>query len=305
MKDFLTIDQLAPEEIREVHALAREIKASPEAHRSALAGKSVVLLFEKPSLRTRVSFDIGAQRLGANTMYFDHAAQRIGEREPIRDYAKNLERFVDCIVARVFDHGALEQLAGHARIPVVNALSDRAHPCQALADYLTLLERFGRLEGLRVCYVGDGNNVCRSLILGAALLGVELTVVAPKGYEPGGDVLARARELGREPVVTNDVAAAERHHAVYSDTWVSMGHAEEHATRVAAFSGFTVTGEVMRLAGKGLGGEPVFMHCLPAHRGEEVAAEVIDGPLSIVYDQAENRMHAQNALLVRLLGERP
>lgn len=318
--DLLTVDALDAGQILGLYGLAERMRADPGAYASTLRGLSVIMLFEKPSLRTRTSFQIGVQRMGASCMYFDHDGQRIGERESVHDYARNLERFVDCIVARVYEHRVLEELAEHARVPVVNALSDQAHPCQALADYLTIMRHAssvrafasgGAAEGFahtRVAWIGDGNNVCHSLMLAGARLGARVTVITPPGYGPRASVIERCAAIARErsgppPVVTTDPDHVAGHHVVYTDTWVSMGQGEEAADRRGRFRGYTVTSEVMERAAGGLGGGmPIFMHCLPAHRGEEVTAEVIDGPWSVVFDQAENRMWAQNALLAMLLG---
>lgn len=301
-KDLLSIAQLSPVEIQMLFATAADIKANPMAVRHAMEGKTIVLLFEKESLRTLATFEIGMARLGGQALYFDHKSIRIGEREPIRDYAKNLERWTDAIVARTYEHSTIETLAHHANVSVINALSNLSHPCQALADYFTLLEHFGTLAELRIAYVGDGNNVCHSLLLGAAKLGLHITIISPKGFEPLDAYVAQAQHIaiatGATIDVTNDLDAVKDHHAVYTDTWISMGHESETATRLKIFQPYQVTEQVMQQAGP----DAVFMHCLPAHRGQEVAAEVIDSTRSVVYDQAENRMHAQNALLLHLLG---
>ncbi|MEN0020518.1 MAG: ornithine carbamoyltransferase [Planctomycetota bacterium] len=309
--DFNSIDDCTPEQLAAILELASQIKADfatgkPGKWATALAGKSVVMLFEKPSLRTRVSFEIGINKLGGHAMYFDHDKQKIGEREPIVDYAKNLERFADAIVARTFSHDTLTGLAEHGSIPVVNALSDHEHPCQALADLLTLKEQFGTLQGLKLAWLGDGNNVCHSLMLACAKLGVSMTVVTPKGFEPQFHVLKSALDAakltGATITLSNRVEAVEGHHAVYTDCWVSMGQDHQAQLRNEAFAGFCVDEDMMDLIGKNVDADPIFMHCLPAYRGKEVEAEVIDGPASVVYDQAENRMWAQNALLVTLLA---
>ena len=249
----------------------------------------------------------GLRSLGANAVYFDLASQRIGERESVKDYAKNLDRWCDCIVARVHAHRVLEDLADHASIPVVNALSDREHPCQAIADLLTLQETLGSLRGKRLVFVGDGNNVCASLMLGAAASGMVFTAITPDGREPDAAIVhqaeAIARETGGRVRLSDDPADARHHHAVYTDTWQSMGKADEDADSVRSrFAPYAINDALMSLAGDGIEGGSWFMHCLPATRGAEVAESVIDGPRSLVYEQAENRMHAQNALLRRLLG---
>lgn len=307
-KDLLSIADLDAAEITALFDSAAAAKADPSLLRGQLAGKSVIMLFEKASLRTRVSFEVGLAKMGGHPMYFDHSAQRIGQRESVKDYAKNLERWVDCIIARVHDHKVLVEMASEAKVPVVNALSDVEHPCQALADFFTLRERFGTLQGLRLAYVGDGNNVCHSLMLTAATFGVDFTAISPRGFEPQFAVLKtaldRAGLSGSTIKVTNSLAAAEGHHAVYTDTWVSMGQDKQVSDRHTAFEGYTVDAALMARASTGMDAPAVFMHCLPAHRGVEVTDQVIDSPESLVYDQAENRMHVQNALLGALLGGR-
>ena len=301
-KDLLSLSSLSAGEINRLFTTAADFKSNPGDYLHSLEGKVIVLLFEKDSLRTLVSFEAGMARLGGKAVYLDHRTNRIGTREPVRDYAKNLERWTDAIVARTYAHSTIEELASNARIPVINALSDLYHPCQALADFFTLHERFGKLSDVRLAYVGDGNNVCHSLMLGAAKLGALLTVITPRGYEPLPRVVEEAGGFAKgsdgKITLTNDMHAVAGHHAVYTDTWASMGQEQEIEKRLRAFAGYQVTAEVMSAAAP----HAVFMHCLPAHRGQEVAAEVIDSPASIVYDQAENRMHVQNALLLHLLA---
>ncbi len=306
--DLLSVEDLSREEIESLLSTASLLKRDYQPFRSLFSGCSMVMMFEKPSLRTRMSFEIGFSKLGGHAVYFDHqsAGGKIGQREPISDVAKNLERFCDVIVARTFAHETIEALAQHARVPVINALSDRFHPCQALADVLTIAEKFPQRawNELSICYIGDGNNVCHSLMHAAAILGMKMTVITPKGYEPARDVvensMRRAKVSGTTAVITNDLDAAGGCDAVYTDTWVSMGAEAEAEQRVKIFAPFQVTPRVMQAAGA----EAIFLHCLPAYRGKEVAADVIDGPQSVVFDQAENRMHAQNALLAHLLVPR-
>ncbi len=279
-------------------------------HSSALANVTAVLLFEKPSLRTKMSFETGIGLLGGRSIFMDHSAQKLGEREAVKDYAKNLERWVDCIIARVYSQEILYELAEHARVPVINALSDRFHPCQALADLFTVAEQAGRLGvplgEMKIVYVGDGNNVCHSLMHAACMLGVGMTVVTPKGYGPADDVIAEcesmARASGSKLTFSTSLAAAEGHHAVYTDVWVSMGQADQAAKRRKVFVPYQVNSTLLALASKGLDlpEGAMFMHCLPAQRGVEVTDEVIDSPASLVYEQAENRMHAQDALLLHM-----
>jgi ornithine carbamoyltransferase len=303
--DLLSVAQLSRAEIEALFATAAKLKVEPQKFLHALEGKAIVLLFEKDSLRTLVSFEVGMAKLGGKAVYLDHRTSRIGQREPIRDYAKNLERWVDAIVARTYEHSTIEALAADAVVPVINALSDIEHPCQALADCFTLLEHFGSLDSLKLAFIGDGNNVCHSLMLCAATLGVNMSVITPRGFEPARTITDQARLIakssGGKLVVTNDLKAVGGHDAVYTDTWTSMGQEGEAEKRTKAFAGYQVTESVMRAASP----KAVFMHCLPAHRGQEVAADVIDSSRSIVYDQAENRMHVQNAILLHLLRLAP
>ncbi len=315
-RDFLSLASLTRDQISALYETAARVKRNIAPYAAALEDKTIILLFEKPSLRTRVTFEVGPSKMGAHCIYFDHSKERIGARESVRDYAKNLERMVDCIVARVYSQEVVDDLAEHAKIPVINALSDAFHPCQALADYFTLAERFGQTEtrgvsgetlvaglrGLRVAYIGDGNNVCASLMHGAAILGVDLTVITPKGYAPEKPLVEECVRLacasGGQLLVTTDTSAVKNTQAVYTDTWVSMGDEAEKVKRMAAFAKYRVDERLMETAGPGA----LFMHCLPAHRGAEVTDGVIDSAQSIVYDQAENRMHTQNALLLHILG---
>jgi ornithine carbamoyltransferase len=311
--DLLTLSNVSAAAVMELFETARQMKADLRPFRNTLDNKAVALLFEKPSLRTKVSFEVGIAKLGAHAIFMDHSAYRLGARESVRDYAKNMERWVECIVARVYQQTVLEEMADTAHPSVINALSDRFHPCQALADLFTLYERAGcdaaGLRRLRLAYVGDGNNVCHSLMHASTLLGVHTTVITPKGYAPTPDVVreceAFALAAGSKLTVTTDLAAVEGHDAVYTDVWVSMGQAggvDEVTKRRKVFAKYQVSAELMERAGRGRGSAAVFMHCLPAQRGLEVTDEVIDSSNSIVYDQAENRMHAQNALLHYMIG---
>jgi len=300
-KDFLTVTDLSRPELEALLNLALELKARPQPHAHALDGKSVVLLFEKPSLRTRVSFEVGVYRLGGHALFYDHSAERIGSREALKDYAKNLERFAHCVVARVFEQSVLEGMAQHAQVPIVNALSNTHHPCQALADVLTLRQRFGKVAGLKLAYLGDGNNVCTSLAHALCLLGGHITVISPKGYVLPTDILDTCKELaqtsGGSLTTTSSLSAVDGADAIYTDAWVSMHHSDAEA-RYRAMRSYQVNPALLARAAK----HAIFMHCLPAERGDEVTDEVIDGPQSVVYDQAENRLHAQNALLLSLLA---
>ena len=305
-RSFLSVTDLNRDEWVRLLDLADRLKADPAGAAGALDNRQIAMIFEKPSLRTRVSFDAGIARMGGRAMYLDESRSRLGEREPIKDYARNLERYVDGIVARVHEHTALAELARHCSIPVVNALSDHEHPCQAAADIMTLRERLGTLDDARLAYLGDGNNVCHSLMLLAATMGVSTTVITPPNRAPDTAVARKASDLaaasGASVELSHDPAAAEGHHAVYTDKWVSMGSDNLGNTAQDVFAPYRVDDALMALAAKGVDTPPLFMHCLPATRGEEVTAPVIDGPNSAVYDQAENRMHAQNALLLILYG---
>jgi ornithine carbamoyltransferase len=300
--DLLTGMEWNPSQLRDFFHLAAEIKARPERYRSALAGKSLALIFEKPSLRTRVTFEVGAASLGATPVYLDHTLTHLGERESVRDVAKNLERWVHGIVARVFSQESLEDFAKNANIPVINALSDKYHPCQALADFFTLEERYGNLRGFKFAYVGDGNNMCHSLLSIGARAGAHVRVATPAGYEPDAAVVAEAKRVARETrgkieILRSPQDAVAGVQAVYTDVWASMGQEEESAKRAADFKGYQVDEELFSQAAP----DALFMHCLPAHRGLEVSAGVIDSPRSVVYDQAENRLHVQKAVLHSLL----
>jgi ornithine carbamoyltransferase len=302
-RDLLTGTEWTPAQVRELYHLAADIKARPDRYRGALGGKFLALIFEKPSLRTRVTFEVGIQSMGGGAVFLDHTATHLGKRESIQDVAKNLERWVHAIVARVFEQKALEELAGHASIPVINALSDQFHPCQAFADFFTLEERFGNLRGLKFAYVGDGNNMCHSLMISGARVGAHIRVGTPAGYEPDAEIVAETRRVARETkgkieLFTSADEAVAGAQAVYTDVWASMGQEEEAAQREAIFAPFQVNESLMNAAAP----DAVFLHCLPAHRGSEVTTEVIDSPRSIIYDQAENRLHVQKAILLMLLG---
>jgi ornithine carbamoyltransferase len=303
LSDLTGMGDLSPAEGESLLELAAQVKARPADFRTALAGKQIVLFFEKPSFRTRLTFESGIYALGGHAMFVDQLTSRIGEREPLSDMAHNLERWVDALVLRTFAHSTVTELARFSSIPVINALSDYEHPCQALADFLTLREKFGDLRKVHLAYVGDGNNVAHSLMLGAALFGSHIVVGTPKGFEPRAEVVAAAREIAAETgatiqVVNDPVTAVQGADAVYTDVWASMGQEEEIAERARIFEAFKVTPELFANAAP----KAVFMHCLPAHRGEEVEAAVLDSSASVVFDQAENRLHIQKAILLQLLG---
>lgn len=286
------------------HALVLKELPPGDSRTALLAGRSVALLFDKQSLRTRVSFEIGIQRLGGITTSLSGNEIGLGSREPLADIAKTLSRYVDAIVVRMLSHDGLTELAAASTVPVINALSEVEHPCQALADLLTLREHLGSLRGRRLAYVGDGNNVCHSLLLAGAAVGLTVRVASPRGFEPDPALVAKASHLARRngslvEVVHDPVAAVRGADAIYTDVWASMGEEHEAAERRRAFAGFRVTAALVAESPDAL-----VMHCLPAHRGEEIDADVVDGPRSIVFDQAENRLHAQQAVLVQLLNAR-
>ncbi|MDQ3931871.1 MAG: ornithine carbamoyltransferase [Actinomycetota bacterium] len=279
--------------------LKRERRRSGVAHSTLLAGRSVALLFEKPSTRTRVSFHVAVAELGGNPLPLSAQELQLGRGEPIADTGAVLSRYVHALVVRTFAHERLVELSAAASVPVVNALSDHEHPCQALADLLTIREHRGELAGMRLSYIGDGNNVAHSLLLAAGLMGMSVSVGHPPGYGPDPRVVERARELGGAVLTTEDpVAAVKGAHVVYTDVWASMGHEAEQEQRRQRFARYQVSAELMAWAGP----DAIFLHCLPAHRGQEVTEEVIDGPASRVLEQAENRLHTQKALLSMLLG---
>ena len=297
-KDLLTGGEWSPADARDLLQRTADIKARPAKYASTLRGKHIALIFEKPSLRTRVTFEVGIQSMGGFVVFLDHTQARLGERESIPDVARNLERWVQGIVARVYEQRVLDEMAANISIPVINALSDKFHPCQALADYFTLEEKFGSLKGLKIAYVGDGNNVCHSLIFLAARLGVNLRIATPAGYAPAQDVLADAKRVAKEShakieLFTNPAEAVDAVQAVYTDSWTSMGFEAEEKTRRQVFKPYQVNRKMMEQAGP----DAVFMHCLPAHRGQEVTDEVLDGPMSVVLQQSENRMYVQKAIL--------
>ncbi len=302
-EDLLSINDLGPEGVHGILDLTKWIKSRPRDFASALGGKQVALFFEKPSLRTRLTFEAGINSMGGTSFFFDQTHDRLDAREKLSDIAHNLERWIDGVILRTFDHATVMGMAEHADIPVVNGLSDIEHPCQALADYFTLRERFGDPRKVRLAYLGDGNNVANSLILTAACLGSSIAVATPEGFEPSPEIIATALEYanttGASIEVTSDpIAAVTGAHAVYTDVWASMGKEKEAETRKAIFAGYQVNEQLMKRAAS----DAVFMHCLPAHRGDEVADAVIDSPRSIVFDQAENRLHVQKAILLSLLG---
>ncbi len=302
---FLTLAELSAEEFSSLLSLAHEVKAHPERFAERLHRRVLATIFEKPSTRTRVSFEVAMYQLGGTALFLSSRDLQLGRGESIADTARVLSRYVDGIAARVMSHATLMDLAEHATVPVINALSDETHPCQALADYMTIQEVFGQdLKGKKLVFVGDANNVYRSLVFGALHLGVHVTLACPKEYQPPArffeKLRPRAEAAGCRLEVTDEPAeAVQGAHVIYTDVWTSMGQEAEERARRRAFEPFQVNGALMAAAGP----QARFMHCLPAHRGEEVTDEVADGPSSVIFDQAENRLHAQKALLLVLLGQ--
>ncbi len=305
-RDLVSVADLSPKEIEEILKLARELKAKTKKSydHTLLKDKTLAMIFEKPSLRTRVTFETGMTQLGGHAIYLAPADIQLGTRESVPDAARNLSRWVDMIMARTFAHQTVVDLARHASIPVINALSDLEHPCQIMADLLTIIEHKGTAKGVDFAYVGDGNNVCNSLLLGAALVGMNIKVGTPKGYEPRAEIVAHARELAKKSgtkidVYNSPVEAMKDTEVVYTDVWASMGQEAEAAARKKVFHEYQVNKALLDKAKPGC----LVMHCLPAHRGDEISEEVIDGPNSIVLDEAENRLHAQKAIMLWLIRQ--
>jgi len=299
-RDLLSIGDLSRADCETIFALAKTLKVAVQAKRKhrRLEGRALAMIFEKPSLRTRVTFEIGIAQLGGTSVYLAPGDIRLGERESVPDIARNLSRWVDLIVARTFRHDTVRGLAANASVPVINALSDREHPCQVLADCFTLLEHRRRIRGLRVAFVGDGNNMVHSWMLAASLFGIDFRLACPPGYEPDPQIVAAARHSpGARVTLTHSVEeAVSGVDAVYTDVWTSMGQESEESRRREAFRGYQVNPATVALADP----DAVVMHCLPAHRGDEITADVLDGPASIVLDQAENRLQVQKAIMVWL-----
>jgi ornithine carbamoyltransferase len=302
-EDMCSVADLSSAEVRAILKLGHDVKRNPREYRHALDARQMVLMFEKASLRTRLSFETGINTMGGNAIFVDQTNSPLGEREAIADVARNVERWVDIIVLRTYAHDTIVEMAANSRVPVVNALSDFEHPCQALSDFMTLEEHFGSAAGLNFTYVGDGNNVCHSLMLTGAQLGANVTVATPRGYSPDIEIVTLARDIAQANgcevrLLQDPQIAVEGADAVYTDVCVSMGFEHESTKREPIFRPFQVNEALMRKAAP----HAVFMHCLPARRNAEVTDQVIDGPQSIVFDQAENRMHCQKALLLLLLG---
>ncbi len=301
--DLVSTRDLGPQGVEAVLHLAELMKSRPSVFQRSLAGRQMVMFFEKPSLRTRLTFESGMTSLGGTAMFVDQSHGRLDARETLSDIAHNLERWVDVIVLRTFAHETIDQMAHHASVPVINALSDLEHPCQALADYFTLQERFGGLKNICLAYVGDGNNVAHSLLLTCACLGSSIRIATPKGYEPNAKIVADARKIAKQTgaqieLLTDPRAAVAGADAVYTDAWASMGQEGQAELRAGIFPLYQVNAKLMAEAVP----HAVFMHCLPAHRGEEVTDEVMDSEQSVIFEQAENRLHVQKSILYLLLG---
>jgi len=302
MKDLISIHDLSAQEIEKILELAKNLKKSP--YQKTLEGKSLAMIFEKPSTRTRVSFEVGMYQLGGTTVHLSPNAVQLGVRETIADVARTLSRYVDGVMLRTFDHNNLIEFAKYSTVPVINALSDLSHPCQALADILTIREHKGDFSNLKAAYIGDGNNVCHSLMLAAAKVGLNLIVATPKGFGPSPEIVKQAFEdaqaTGVEIDIMNDpVAAASKADVIYTDVWASMGQEKETKDRAKKFKNFQINEKLVSFAKP----DYIFMHCLPAHRDYEVTNEVIESSNSVVFDQAENRLHVQKAILAILLGK--
>ena len=306
-KDLLSIHELTTEEVYKILDLAVDLKAKQKAgiEHHLLKGKTLGMIFEKSSTRTRVSFEVGMYQLGGNALFLSSNDLQIGRGEPIKDTARVLSRYVDGIMIRTFSHDGIIELAQYADIPIINGLTDLLHPCQALTDLLTIREHKGELKGLKLAYVGDGNNMANSLMYGAAKVGMDIAIATPKGYEPNAKVIANAKAdatlTGATVTVTNDiktaVAAAD---VVYTDVWASMGQESEQKARLAIFKEYQVNQQLMDLAKN----DAIVMHCLPAHRGEEITEDVLEGNQSVVFDEAENRLHVQKAIMALLMADK-
>jgi len=303
-RDFLTLHDYTPAEIAYLLSFAQQLKQEQKAGvpHPLLKGKGLGMIFQKSSTRTRISFEVGIAQLGGFGLFLSSRDIQLGRGETIWDTGKVLSRYLDGIMIRTFDHSEVEELAQAADVPVINGLTDLLHPCQALADLMTILEHKGRLEGLKLVFVGDGNNVAHSLAFAGAKTGMHVTICCPPGYEPDNDVMTRARrdaiETGAQIEVTNDTAAVEGADIIYTDVWASMGQEDEQELRKEKFKSYQVNSDLVKMAAP----DVIIMHCLPAHRGEEISAEVIDGPHSVVFDEAENRLHAQKAVMALLMG---
>ena len=302
MENLLTGLEMNQQQALDLIALGKDLKANPAKYAQALAGKSVVTLFEKQSLRTRVTFDIGLNKLGGHAVYLDQANGEMGKREDVKDFAANLSRWADCIVARVYDHNTLVEMKEHATIPVINSLCDLYHPCQAMADFLTISQHYDDLTKVKLAYIGDGNNVTHSLFIAGAILGATVTAYCPIGHSPDAQILKKAEELaaisGGHVSVTNNIEDIKGYDVVYGDTWLSMGDDTPLEEIKAKFMPYQINQELLDITGI-----KHILHCQPAHRGLDITSDVMDGPASLIFDQAENRMHIQNAIMLTLINK--
>lgn len=303
-KDLISIHDYKAAEVAQIFSVAAEMKSNPAKFKTALEGKTLGMIFEKSSTRTRVSFEVGMFQLGGHALFLSSRDIQLGRGETIFDTAKVLSRYLDGIMARTFAHKTVTELAEWSSIPVINGLTDLLHPCQGLTDYFTAMEKLGNLKGKKIAYIGDGNNMAHSLMFGAPKVGMSISIASPRGYEPDQEVTAKAKadadSAGTTVLITNSIEeAVAGAHVVETDVWASMGQEEEAAKRQKDFEGWQVNNRVMDMAAK----DAIFMHCLPAHRGEEVSAEVVDSPRSVIYDEAENRLHVQKAIMYLLMKE--
>lgn len=301
MKHFLSLKDVNPDEMHEIFRMSTDVKKNPAKYATALAGKTLGMIFQKSSTRTRVSFEVGMFQLGGHALFLSSNDIQIGRGETIADTARVLSRMVNMIMARVFGHNIVEELARYGSVPVINGLSDFSHPCQGVADYFTLYERWGSMEKKKIAYVGDGNNVCHSLLFGAACLGMEISVAAPEGYKPDPEVARFSADLAKKTggsvaIMTDPFEAVKGADAVYTDVWASMGQEKEYHERKKIFANYQINSKLFSFANK----DAIFLHCLPAHRGDEVTDDVIDSPNSAVWDEAENRLHCQKAIMLLL-----
>ncbi|MFT7052939.1 MAG: ornithine carbamoyltransferase [Psychromonas sp.] len=302
MKNLLTGLEMTQQQALDLIALGKELKANPAKYSQALAGKSVVTLFEKQSLRTRVTFDIGVNKLGGHVVYLDQSNGEMGSREDVKDFAANISRWADCIVARVFDHNTLVEMQAHSSVPVINSLCDLYHPCQAMADFLTIAQQYDDLSKVKLAYIGDGNNVTHSLFIAGAILGATVTAVCPIGHSPDAQILKMAEEIaaknGGSINVTNNIEDIKGYDVVYGDTWLSMGDDTPLEQIKAKFMPYQINQALLDSTGI-----KHVLHCQPAHRGLDITSDVMDGPASLIFDQAENRMHIQNAIMLTLINK--
>lgn len=300
MENLLTGLEMTQQQALDLIALGKELKANPAKYAQALAGKSVVTLFEKQSLRTRVTFDIGVNKLGGHSVYLDQSNGEMGSREDVKDFAANLSRWADCIVARVYDHNTLVEMQENATVPVINSLCDLYHPCQAMADFLTISEQYDDLSKIKLAYIGDGNNVTHSLFIAGAIFGATVTAVCPIGHSPDAQIMKTAEEIaaqnGGSINVTNNIEDIKGYDVVYGDTWLSMGDETPLKDIKAKLMPYQINQELLDLTGI-----KYVLHCQPAHRGLDITSDVMDGPASLIFDQAENRMHIQNAIMLTLM----